>query len=111
MEFKPCGVRTMLYQLSCRANWELVILWVDYRPTDDGYRCLYEMLIHESHVFELRSETKYKVCDPRGCLTLIMQLQRRPQKASVWSGSSNGGALNWHQRGQGSFRPSMQQHK
>ena len=102
MEFKPCSVHTMLYQLSCRANWELVIIWVDYRPTDDAYRCLHKMSIHE---------TKYKVCDPRGCLTLIMQLQRRPKKASVWSGSSNGGALNWHQRGQGSFRPSMQQHK
>ena len=66
MEFKPCSVRTMLYQLSCRANWELVIIWVDYRPTDDGYRCLYKMLIHESQVFELRSEMKFKVRDPLG---------------------------------------------
>ena len=41
----------------------LVIIWVDYRPIDDGYRCLYMMLIHESQVFELWSETKFEVCD------------------------------------------------
>ena len=40
-------------------------MWVDYKPGDDGYRCIYTMLIHESHVFELRSETKFEVCDPR----------------------------------------------
>ena len=26
-------------------------MWVDCKPVDDGYRSLYMMLIHESHVF------------------------------------------------------------
>ena len=28
-------------------------------------RSIYMMLIYESHVFELRVETKFEVCDPR----------------------------------------------
>ena len=29
----------MLVQLSyVSANWELVVVWVDYKPVDDGYR-------------------------------------------------------------------------
>ena len=41
-----------LHQLSFQANWEPVVLWVDYKPVDDEYRSiiLYMMLIHESHV-------------------------------------------------------------
>ena len=27
--------------------------------------CIYMMLIHESHVFQLQSETKFEVCDPQ----------------------------------------------
>ena len=27
--------------------------------------CIYVMLIHESHVFQLQSETKFEVCDPQ----------------------------------------------
>ena len=36
-------------------------------------RSIHMMLIHESHVFELRSETKFEVCDPSSFLTLLMQ--------------------------------------
>ena len=37
-------------------------------------RSTYMMLIHESHVFELRVETKFEVCDPGSFffLTLLM---------------------------------------
>ena len=33
----------MLYQLSYQANWELAFTWVDHKPVDDGYRCIYLM--------------------------------------------------------------------
>ena len=32
---------------------------------------IYLILIHESHVFELRVETKCEVCDPRSFFTLL----------------------------------------
>ena len=32
---------------------------------------MYMMLMHESHVFELRVETTFEVCDPCGFLTLL----------------------------------------
>ena len=31
----------MLCQLSYQANWELVIMWVDDKPVDDGYISIY----------------------------------------------------------------------
>ena len=27
----------VFYQLSYQANWELVVMWVDTKPVDDGY--------------------------------------------------------------------------
>ena len=36
-------------------------MWVDCKPVDDGYRSIYMMLIHESHVIELRVETRSDV--------------------------------------------------
>ena len=27
----------VLYQLSCQASWELVVMWVNDKPLDDGY--------------------------------------------------------------------------
>ena len=33
-----CDARAVLYQLSYQANWELVVMWVDYRSVDVGYR-------------------------------------------------------------------------
>ena len=54
-----CDAGAVFHQMSYQANWELVFVWVDYKPKDDGYRSIYiMMLIHESHLFELRSETK-----------------------------------------------------
>ena len=34
---------------------------------------IYLMLIRESHIFELRSETKFEVCDPSSFLKILMQ--------------------------------------
>ena len=31
-----CDASAVLHQLSYQANWELVVLWVDYKPLDDG---------------------------------------------------------------------------
>ena len=48
----------MLNQLSYQANWDLVVMWVNDKPVDDGYRCIpvYDE-IHEFHVWlELRIE-------------------------------------------------------
>ena len=42
------------YQLSYQVNWELVVMWVDYKPVDYGYRSIYLILIHEVHVSELQ---------------------------------------------------------
>ena len=38
-------------------NRPLVVTLVDDKPVDDGYRSMYMMLIHESHVFELQIQT------------------------------------------------------
>ena len=32
-----CDTCAVLYQLSYLANWQLVVLWVDTKPVDDGY--------------------------------------------------------------------------
>ena len=53
----------MLYPLSYQANWEVVIIWADDKPVDDGYRSIYFMLIHEFRVLGLRIEMN--VYDPR----------------------------------------------
>ena len=53
----------MLYPLSYQANWEVVVIWADDKPVDDGYRSIDLMLIHEFHVLELRIEID--VYDPR----------------------------------------------
>ena len=29
-----CDVGAVLHQLSCQANWEQVVMWVDYKPVD-----------------------------------------------------------------------------
>ena len=34
-------------------------MWVEYKPVDDGY-----ILIHESHVFEVRVGAKFQVSNP-----------------------------------------------
>ena len=47
-----CNAGAVVYQLSYQANCELVIMWVDYKPVDDGYRSIYLILIHEVHVLE-----------------------------------------------------------
>ena len=28
----------VLHQLSYQANWELIVIWVDFKPEDDRYR-------------------------------------------------------------------------
>lgn len=42
------GTRTltsvMLCQLSYQTNWELVVVWVDEKPSHDGYRSVYMVL-------------------------------------------------------------------
>ena len=35
-------------------------------------RSIYMMLIHESHVFELRIETKFEVCDFRSFQVMLL---------------------------------------
>ena len=52
-----CDAGAVLYQLSYRANCVLVIMWVDYKPVDDGYRSIYLILIHADHVLELQIKT------------------------------------------------------
>ena len=32
-----CDTGALLYQLSYKANWELVVMWVNDRPVDSGY--------------------------------------------------------------------------
>ena len=49
-----CNASAVLYQLSYQACCELVIMWVDYKPVDDGYRSIYLILIHEVYVLELQ---------------------------------------------------------
>ena len=43
----------VLYQLTFQANSELVVMWVNDKPVDDGYRSLEMILIHKIYVFEL----------------------------------------------------------
>ena len=40
--------------------------------TKQNHLYIYMILIHENHVFELRVETKFEVCDPRSFLTPLM---------------------------------------
>ena len=42
-----CDGSAVLYQLSYQANWELVIVWIDDKPLDDGYRSILMYEIHE----------------------------------------------------------------
>ena len=35
-----CDASTVLYQFSYQANWELVVMWVDDKPVDDGYKSI-----------------------------------------------------------------------
>ena len=49
-----CDAGAVLYQLTCQANYELKIMWVDCKPIDEGFRSLPMMSIHESHEFELQ---------------------------------------------------------
>ena len=32
-----CNAGAVLYQFSFQGNWELVVMWVDDKPVDDGY--------------------------------------------------------------------------
>ena len=57
-----CDAGTELYQLIYQANWELVIIWVDDKPIDYGYRFVYVMSIHEFCVLEVQIEVN--VYDP-----------------------------------------------
>ena len=34
----PWDAGAVLSQLSYQSNWELVVMWVDYKPGDDVYR-------------------------------------------------------------------------
>lgn len=36
-----CDGSAALNQLSYQENWELVVMWVDYKPEYDGYRYIY----------------------------------------------------------------------
>ena len=54
----------VLQQLSYQANWELVVMWVDCKPVDDGYRSLSMMSIHESHGFQLRRHRRGQGSNP-----------------------------------------------
>ena len=38
-----CDAGAVLYQLSFQANWEQIIMWVDYELWDDGDRSAYMM--------------------------------------------------------------------
>ena len=49
--------------ISIRNRTELVVLWVVFKPLDDGCSSISYMLRHESHVFELWVETKFEVVD------------------------------------------------
>ena len=40
------------------------------------------VVIHESHVFKPRVETKFEVCDHRSFLMLLMESRRKPEKKS-----------------------------
>ena len=37
-----CDASAVLYQFSYQANWELVVMSVDCKPVDDGYRYIYD---------------------------------------------------------------------
>ena len=38
-----CDAGAVLYQSSYQANWELIVLWVDNKPIDNGYRSTFEV--------------------------------------------------------------------
>ena len=46
-----CDSSAVLYQLSCQANWEQVIIWVHDKPIDDEYTSMHEfrVFIHITH--------------------------------------------------------------
>ena len=46
-----CDAGAVLYQLSYQANWENVVMWVDYKPVDEEIDDDNTGIIH---VFELR---------------------------------------------------------
>ena len=46
-----CYTGAVLLQLSYQANWELIVMRVYDKPTDDGYVSIQMMLICEIHVF------------------------------------------------------------
>ena len=48
-----------------------------HNPIDDGYRCIYMMLIYESHVFQLRVETKLQVYDPGSFFDATYEVTRK----------------------------------
>ena len=52
-----------------QANWELVVVSVDYKSGDDGYRPIYIMSIH---VVELQFEMKIEVCQPHEKTCVIL---------------------------------------
>ena len=52
--------------------WSYIIVIVAFIIIISVLVYMYMMLMHESHVFELRVETKFEVCDPCGFLTLLM---------------------------------------
>ena len=35
-----CNAGAVLYELSYQANWELVVMCVDFKSIDDGYRSI-----------------------------------------------------------------------
>ena len=43
----------MLVQLIYQANWELVVMWVDNKPVDDGYRSMKLYQIYHIHEFRV----------------------------------------------------------
>ena len=43
-----CDAGAVLQELSYHTNWELVVMWVDHKPVEDG--SIHVMLMHEIHV-------------------------------------------------------------
>ena len=37
----PHNAGAVLYQLSYQANWELIVMWVDYKPLDNEHIYIY----------------------------------------------------------------------
>ena len=58
----PCDAGAVLHQLSFKANCELVIMWVDHKPVDDGYSSLYNnpsysLILIGSRLWSIREQT------------------------------------------------------